>query len=126
MDDTAAATTAFGMMTVFFLIFAVAAHLFFGYCFKRIAERSGQTETGIWWVPIANYLLVLRAAGKPGWWLILMLIPFVNLVVFFIVWLEVARVLGHGTGWGVVAVLIPIIGVPFLAFADAPQQAAIA
>lgn len=121
--DNAAQGFAIGGMMIFILVLALAFHLFFGYCFKRIAEKAGNDDTGIWWIPLANYLLVLRAAGKPAWWLILLLIPFVNIITMFIVWIEVSRNLGHGTAWGVIAVLVSIIGIPYLAFANEPSPA---
>ncbi|HVK39486.1 MAG TPA: DUF5684 domain-containing protein [Candidatus Kapabacteria bacterium] len=118
MEYSTETTAMSGIAIVMFMLFGLAAHIFFGYCFKRIAEKAGETDTGIWWIPIVNYLLVLRAANKPGWWLVLLLIPFVNFIVLFIVWIEVSNRLGKGTGWGVVAVIFSIVGVPYLAFSD--------
>lgn len=122
MDYSYETTSALsGFMIIVMMIVGLALWLFFGYCFKRIAEKAGVTETSIWWIPIVNLLLILRAANKPSWWLVLFLIPFVNFIVSFIVWIDVSRNLGHGTGWGVVAVILSIIGIPYLAFADSEE-----
>jgi hypothetical protein len=114
-------------MGIFMLVIAVVFILFFGYCIKLIAEKTGRTEhVGLWWIPIAQYLPLLDIAGKPAWWIILLLVPLVNFVVLFIVMMEVAKARGKDAIWGVVAVLLPIIGFPYLAFSDggAPATAA--
>lgn len=118
MEYSTQTTALSGIAIIMIMLAGLAFHLFFGYCFKLIAEKTGETETGLWWIPIVNYLLVLKAANKPAWWLVLFLIPFVNFIVMFIVWIDVSNNLGKGTLWGVIAVLVSIVGVPYLAFSD--------
>lgn len=109
---------------VFIIVMGLAFHLFFGYCFKRIAEKSGHEESaGLWWIPIVNYLIPIRVAGKPGWWLVLFIIPGVNIVAGIIVWMAVAEALGRENWWGIIAALVGIIGIPVLAFSDPPATA---
>jgi hypothetical protein len=112
-----------GFGFIMFMLFGLAFHLFFGYCFKKIAEKTGDTDTSLWWIPIVNLLLIIKAADKPAWWIVLLLIPLVNIIVLFIVWIDVSNNLGKGTGWGVVAALIGIIGIPYLAFSDDTRPA---
>jgi hypothetical protein len=52
-------------------------------------------------IPIYNTYLMIKVAGRPGWWLILYFIPFVNLIILIIVSIDVARNFGHGTGFGI-------------------------
>jgi hypothetical protein len=127
MDDysTGATMAMSGVFIVFAIVLGLAVHLFVGYCFKRIAEKAGEEDTSIWWIPIVNYLLIFRVAGKPGWWLLLLLVPFANIIVLFVTWIEVSQRLGHGALWGVLAVIIGIVGIPFLAFSE-PQEPALA
>ena len=47
-------------------------------------------------IPIFNIYIMLKVAGRPGWWLILYLIPVVNLVVIIIVYNDIAKSFGHG------------------------------
>ena len=52
-------------------------------------------------VPIYNYYILLKIASKPGWWLILLFVPLVNIVIIFLVCLSVAENFGKGTGFAV-------------------------
>lgn len=73
-------------------------------------------------IPIYNYYVMVKMAGKEGWWVLLLFIPFVNLVVFFIVSIEIARNFGKSTGFGVGMVLLSFIFWPILGFGDAEWQ----
>jgi len=73
-------------------------------------------------IPIWSSLVILRIAGHEWWWLILLLIPLVNIVVWFIVAIDLARNFGKGTGFGVgLAILSPIFA-PILGFGDATYR----
>jgi hypothetical protein len=45
-------------------------------------------------IPIYNYYIMLKIVGRPGWWLILYIIPLVNIIIGIIVLLDVANT-GH-------------------------------
>jgi len=70
-------------------------------------------------VPIYNIFVLLKIAGKPAWWFVLMLIPFVNFIVFIIVCIALAERFGKGAGFGVGLGLLGIIFFPILGFGDA-------
>jgi len=47
--------------------------------------------------------------GRPTWWVVLLFVPIVNIVVLFIVSIELAKSFGKGTGYGIgLALLAPI------------------
>jgi ABC-type sulfate transport system permease subunit len=73
-------------------------------------------------VPIYNIIVLLEIAGKPLWWFILMLIPFVNFIVLIIVVIQVAKNFGKGTGFAIGMIFLPFIFYPMLAFGDAKYQ----
>ena len=73
-------------------------------------------------VPIYNIIVLLEIAGKPLWWFILMLIPFVNFIVAIIVLIAVARNFGKGVGFAIGMVFLPFIFIPILGFGDAKYQ----
>jgi hypothetical protein len=52
-------------------------------------------------IPIYNTYLMIKMAGRPGWWLILYFIPFVNIIILIIVSIDVAKNFGHGAGYGI-------------------------
>jgi Family of unknown function (DUF5684) len=70
-------------------------------------------------VPIYNVYLLCKMAGKSGWWVLLYLIPCVNLIIALIVSIDVARNFGKGTGFGLGLALLPYIFFPILGFSDA-------
>ncbi|MBK5258031.1 MAG: signal peptidase I [Thermoanaerobaculia bacterium] len=73
-------------------------------------------------VPIYNIVVMLKIAGKPAWWVILFLIPFVNLVMAIIMSLAIAKNFGKGTGFGLGLAFLSPIFYPMLAWGDARYQ----
>lgn len=75
-------------------------------------------------IPIYNTLVMLEIVGKPWWYLLLMLIPVVNIVIWIMISLDMARVFGKGSGFGIGLAFLPMIFYPILAFGDAKYQGA--
>jgi hypothetical protein len=99
------------------LALGISVHLFFGYCLKRIVEKTGDDDVAdMWWIPVVNVILLLRAADKSGWWLLLLLIPGINIVAVVVLWVETSKKLGKGVLWGLIAALV--VGIPYLAFSE--------
>jgi hypothetical protein len=69
-------------------------------------------------VPIYNIIVALEIAGKPLWWIILMLIPIVNFFVWIVVCIAIAARFGKGAGFGIGMALLPFIFWPILGFGD--------
>lgn len=68
-------------------------------------------------IPFYNFYVLLRIAGRPGWWLILGLIPLVNVIVSLVVSIDLARSFGRSTVFGVLGLwLFSIIGLLILGF----------
>ncbi len=70
-------------------------------------------------VPIYNAIVYLKIAGKPLWWIILLIIPFVNFIILILVALGLAKNFGKGGGFAVGLLLLGFIFLPILAFGDA-------
>jgi Family of unknown function (DUF5684) len=75
-------------------------------------------------IPIVNTYFMIKVAGRPGWWLLLLFIPLVNFVILIILFLDIAKRFGKGVGFGIGLILLPIIFFPILAFGNAQYQAA--
>lgn len=73
-------------------------------------------------VPIYNLVVMLQIAGKPTWWVILMLIPLVNLIVAIIVSMAIAEKFGKGAGFGLGLAFLGVIFYPILGFGDATYR----
>ncbi|MFZ5554647.1 MAG: DUF5684 domain-containing protein [Bacteroidota bacterium] len=70
-------------------------------------------------VPIYNYIVMLEIVKKPIWWIVLLLIPFVNIIMLFIIMIEMAKAFGKSAGFGVGLALLGFIFFPILGFGDA-------
>jgi uncharacterized membrane protein YhaH (DUF805 family) len=61
----------------------------------------------------------MKIAGRPGWWLILFLIPLVNLIISILVSLDLAKSFGKGAGFGLGLAFLGPIFYPILGFGSA-------
>jgi Family of unknown function (DUF5684) len=70
-------------------------------------------------IPFYNMYILLKIAGRPGWWLLLFFIPFVNFVIAIIVAIDVAKSFGQSALFGVLLLfLLSGIGYLVLGFGD--------
>lgn len=86
----------------------IAIYIYFAVCIQKTADKIGIANSWLAWIPIANIYLVTQMAGKPGWWLLLMFIPFVNIVIWIILWMRIAEIRGKD-GWLGITTILPII-----------------
>lgn len=73
-------------------------------------------------VPIWNTIVLLQIVGRPVWWIILLLIPFVNVIILIIVYLDLATVFGKRTGFGIGLILLTWIFMLILGVGSASYQ----
>jgi hypothetical protein len=73
-------------------------------------------------IPIYNTYILCKIVGKPGWWVILLFIPFVNLIIAIILMVELAKSFGKGIGFAIGMLLLGFIFIPILGFGDATYQ----
>lgn len=73
-------------------------------------------------IPIVNLAVMLEIIMRPVWWLVLYLVPFVNIVIHLIVTLDTARAFGKGAGFGLGLFFLPLIFYPMLAFGSAQYE----
>jgi hypothetical protein len=121
-DDTPKALPALmaGGFLMFFLVFALAAYVYTALALSTIAQKTNTENAWLAWIPIANIILMLNIARKPIWWIVLCLIPLVNIVIFIIVWMGIAEARNKPSWWGVL-MIVPIVSliVPgYLAWSD--------
>jgi hypothetical protein len=89
--------------------------------FWKVFTKAGQPGWGSL-VPIYNLYLMCKIAGRPGWWLLLMLIPLVNFVVAIVLGIDIAKNFGRGVGFGIGLAFLGPVFYPILAFSDAQYQ----
>jgi len=109
-----------GGTAVFFLLVGLAVYVYTALAVKTIAEKTNTENPWLAWIPIANLILLLNIAKKPIWWIVLCLIPLVNIIIFIMVWMAVAEARGK-PGWVGVLLIVPVLGAlmpGYLAWAD--------
>ncbi len=87
----------------------------------KVFEKAGKPGWAAI-VPIYNLVVLMEVAAKPLWWVLLMFIPFINIVVLLLVYIEVAHRFGKSTGFGWGMTFLGFIFLPILGFGDARYQ----
>jgi hypothetical protein len=102
-------------------IIPLAIAIFFIYVGWQLYEKADQPGWAAI-IPIYNIIVMLRIIGRPWWWLILMLIPIVQIYPLIMIPIDLAKSFGKGTGFGIGLLLLGIIFYPILALGDAEYQ----
>jgi hypothetical protein len=73
-------------------------------------------------IPIYNVIVLLEIIGKPWWWILLMLIPVVNIVIA--IWMNnlLSKSFGYGVGFTLGLIFLPYIFYPVLGFGNAQYK----
>ena len=105
---------------LFFLIYFAVIILMIAGMWKMFEKAGQQGWLAI--IPILNIYILIKIAGREGWWIILFLIPCVNIVVALLVYLDVAKQFGKSAGYGIGLWLLGFIFFPLLGFGDDQYQ----
>jgi hypothetical protein len=70
-------------------------------------------------IPIYNIIVWCKIVGRPAWWVILVFLPCINIVIIFILAIDLAKSFGKGAGFGIGLALLGIIFFPILGFGSA-------
>lgn len=88
----------------------------------KIFEKAGQPGWAAI-VPFYNvYILTCKVAKKDVLWFILSFVPFVNIVISFLVSLELAKKFGRSEAFGLGLFFLGFIFYPILAFGDSQYE----
>ena len=103
------------------IIFGLLVALLMIVAMWKVFTKAGQPG----WasiIPIYNIYIWCKIVGRPWWWILLMLIPFVNFIVAIILCIDLAKSFGKGVGFGIGLALLGIIFFPILGFGSAQYQ----
>jgi len=102
----------FGAYMVFMLIFSLAIYVIMALSLYKIAMKTKTNVEHVWfaWVPILNVILMLNIAGFSGWYIILLLIPFVNIIFLIYVWMKISKACGKPDYLGIL-MLVPLANI---------------
>lgn len=100
------------------ILFCVAVVVFIYISYWRIYEKAGKPGWACL-IPIYNVIVLLEIIGKPWWWLLLFIIPGVNIV--FAIWMTnlLSKSFGQSEGFTVGLIFLPFIFYPILRYGEA-------
>jgi hypothetical protein len=100
------------------LVFGLVVYLVYGFVMSRVHKKAGNPP---WWgfVPFVNEYGLLKLSGREAWWLLLYLIPCVNIIPSILVPIDVAKSFGKDALFAVGLIFLPFIFFPVLAFGNA-------
>ncbi len=102
------------------IIYAVIAVIYIAGMWKTF-EKAGQPGWAAL-IPIYNIFVLTKVAGKPAWWVLLVLCT--SVIGLILIGIAVAERFGKSTVFGVVALgLFPMVGYAMIGFGDATYSA---
>jgi hypothetical protein len=127
------------MATQQFLLLGLALYVYFAFFLMVLARKTDTDHSWLAWIPIANLYLMCAIARRSPLWMLLLLVPVVNILAFLVLWSSIARVRGK-PGWIGLLMIVPGVNLlvppylaagastaaeapPALAVADVPQDA---
>ena len=103
------------------LIFAILFHLvlmtFMIVAQWKIFDKAGEPGWAAI-VPLYNLFVLMKIAGKPSWWILLIFVPFANIVAIILMDVGLARNFGRSDGFAVGLIFLPYIFLLILGFGD--------
>ncbi len=99
-------------------IASLATLLFFIAVSWRIYAKAGKPGWACL-IPFYNLVVLLEIAGRPVWWLFLLLIPPIGVVFLLLVLIDLAKSFGKGPAFGFGLFFLPPVFSAMLAFSDA-------
>ena len=105
---------------ILLVVIGLGMYVYVALALSTVAKKTKTENPWMAWIPIVNIILMLNIAKKPLWWIVLCLIPLVNIVIFIIIWMGIAEARGKPNWWGIL-MIVPFINliVPgYLAWSD--------
>jgi RNA polymerase subunit RPABC4/transcription elongation factor Spt4 len=106
-------------------VISICLYVYTAVCLMLLAKKTNTPNGWMAWIPIFNLYLMCKLGNKSGAWIILLFIPFINIIFTLLIWAGIARRTGR-SGWLAILMLIPginLILMAVLAFSE-PRIAA--
>ncbi len=99
-------------IVVFLILYRVGVTIGYWKLFQKAGEQPWKAL-----IPFYSEIIVMQLVGKPSWWLIYLLIPGVNVIVYFIIIFELLRSFGKdGLMPQLLSIFAGFIYLPLIAF----------
>ena len=106
-----------GVLILWFLVFYAIAVIPYWVIFTKAGQPGWPAL-----IPIYSTYILLKVVGRPGWWLLLLLIPIVNVVCLIIVMNDLSKSFGHGVGFTLGLIFLSLIFIYILAFGSSTYR----
>ena len=110
-----------GLFSAGFLIFYLGWFILLLVAGWQMYVKAGQ-KGWVAIIPLLNFFGLMKIVHRPWWWFFLLFIPFVNIVVWIIVMIDLAKAFGRGVGMTLVLIFLTGIGYLVLAFGSSTYQ----
>jgi hypothetical protein len=124
MNDNGSAAVG-GLAVLFsgvFMLVMMAIIVFMIASMWKVFVKAGQPGWAAI-VPIYNVIILLQITGKPLWWIVLCMIPLVNIVIMILICIDLAKCFGQSAGFGIGLALVGFVFFPILGFGSARYTA---
>ncbi|MFC1514593.1 DUF5684 domain-containing protein [Candidatus Omnitrophota bacterium] len=101
--EAGAVTTLIGVLWIVW----IALYVYFALVLNTIATKTSTANGWFAWIPFLNLYLMCQISGRSSWLILLMFIPFANLIVFVMLWMGIAEARGK-PGWLGVLMVLPV------------------
>jgi len=111
------AASALGAIGILLALFVIV-YIYFALCLYCIAKKTQTRHAWLAWVPIVQIFLMCGIGKIRFWWLLLMLVPLINIFIVFFVWYKIIIARGK-PGWLVALLVVPLVNyvvIGYLAF----------
>jgi hypothetical protein len=106
-----------GFFFLYFIIFYAIAVIPYWVIFTK-AGRPGWPAL----IPIYSTYILIKVVGRPGWWILLFLIPLVNIIILIIIMNDLSKSFGHGVGFTIGLIFLSLIFFYILAFGSSTYR----
>lgn len=110
-----------GIGTAWTIFSVVFGYFIAAFCFQKIMEKSGKQDLAlVAWIPVINWIAVpwLISGRSIMFPILAFVVPCLGIFFYIAMWYDVCVARNKNGVWAFVAVFIPILGVPYLAFSE--------
>ncbi|MGI6766039.1 MAG: DUF5684 domain-containing protein [Lentihominibacter sp.] len=119
--DSAYETTSLAVVIIP-LIIVLAASVLIVIATWKIFKKAGEPGWNALFPGVNTYKLFKIAFCAEEPWFLLVLVPIANIVVSIIATIKLSERFGHGIGFGIGLILLPVVFFPILAFGKSEYQ----
>lgn len=118
LDGDLASSIALGIGGLLAFLVAMAVAAVFIVALWKVFTKAGHPGWASL-IPFYNSYILLKIAGRPGWWLVLFFVPLVNLAIAIVLAIDIAKAFGQSSAFGFFLLfLLCGIGYLMLGFGD--------